>query len=40
MVANRDGSRVAVLLLNGRGDGVTDGKANAAVLRLFCAAQR
>jgi D-alanyl-D-alanine carboxypeptidase len=32
-----DGSRVAVLLLNGRGDGVSDERAGAAMRSLYCA---
>jgi hypothetical protein len=40
VVANSNGSRVAVLLLNGRGNAITDAQAGAAVTRLFCAAQR
>jgi hypothetical protein len=31
-----DGSRVAVLLLNGRGDPLTDARAGAAMQRLYC----
>jgi D-alanyl-D-alanine carboxypeptidase len=34
-----DGSRVAVLLLNGRGDALADAGADAAMQRLYCAAQ-
>jgi D-alanyl-D-alanine carboxypeptidase len=34
-----DGSRVAVFLLNGRRDDVTDARAGAAMTRLYCAAQ-
>ena len=33
-----DGKRVAVLLLNGRGDGAADKRAGAAMRRLYCAA--
>ena len=33
-----DGKRVAVLLLNGRGDESTDARAGAAMTRLYCAA--
>jgi D-alanyl-D-alanine carboxypeptidase len=33
-----DGERVAVLLLNGRGDGAADERAGAAMRRLYCAA--
>jgi D-alanyl-D-alanine carboxypeptidase len=35
-----DGSRVAVLLLNGRRDDATDARAGAALARLYCAAQK
>ena len=33
-----DGQRVAVLLLNGRGDAAADARAGAAMRRLYCAA--
>ena len=33
-----DGQRVAVLLLNGRGDAATDARAGAGLTRLYCAA--
>ena len=33
-----DGERVAVLLLNGRGDAAADARAGAAMSRLYCAA--
>ena len=33
-----DGSRVAVLLLNGRGDDLADARANVALQELYCAA--
>ena len=33
-----DGRRVAVLLLNGRGDAAADARAGAAMTRLYCAA--
>ena len=33
-----DGRRVAVLLLNGRGDAAADARAGAAMIRLYCAA--